>query len=40
VSLNYIIKGHSARLSVDYAHTTYTNAPTRDAVTAGLQLQF
>jgi hypothetical protein len=40
VSLNYIIKGHNARLSLDYAHTTETGFPTKDAVTAGIQLQF
>jgi hypothetical protein len=40
VSLNYIIKGHNARLSLDYAHTTATATPAKDAVTAGLQLQF
>jgi hypothetical protein len=39
-SLNYIIKGHNARLSIDYAHTTVSNAQARDAVTAGVQLQF
>lgn len=40
VSLNYIIKGHNARLSLDYAHTTTTNTASKDAVTAGVQLQF
>ncbi len=39
-SLNYTIKGHNARLSIDYAHTTVSNAQARDAVTAGVQLQF
>jgi hypothetical protein len=40
VSLNYIIKGHDARLSLDWAHEMITNAPTDDRVTAGVQLQF
>jgi hypothetical protein len=39
-SLNYIIKGHNARVSIDYAHTSVTNAQEHDAVTAGVQLQF
>jgi len=39
-SLNYIIKGHNARLSVDYSHTSFTRAPGDDRVVAGLQLQF
>jgi len=39
-SLNYIIKGHSARLSLDYSHITSTGAPSDDRVIAGLQLQF
>jgi hypothetical protein len=39
-SLNYIIKGHGARLSLDYAHTTITDQRARDALTAGVQLQF
>jgi len=39
-SLNYIIKGHNARLSIDYAHTTVTGSGDRNAVTAGIQLQF
>lgn len=39
-SLNYIIKGHNARLSLDYAHAETTGAPDRDRVTLGIQLQF
>lgn len=39
-SLNYIIKGHNARLSLDYAHETVTSQPDDNRVTAGLQLQF
>jgi hypothetical protein len=39
-SLNYIIKGHKARLSIDYAHVQTTNAPDSNQVTGGLQLQF
>jgi hypothetical protein len=39
-SLNYIIKGHNARLSLDYSHLTITAKPSDDRVTAGLQLQF
>jgi len=39
-SLNYIIKGHNARISIDYAHTTVTGSGDRNAVTAGVQLQF
>jgi hypothetical protein len=39
-SLNYIIKGHNARLSVDYAHATTTDRPDDDRVTAGMQLQY
>ena len=39
-SLNYIIKGHNARLSLDWAHKEITHAPDDDTVTAGLQLQF
>ena len=39
-SLNYIIKGHNARISVDYAHTTTSRQPTDSKITAGLQLQF
>ena len=39
-SLNYIIKGHNARLSLDYAHSTGTGAPSDSKITAGLQLQF
>ncbi len=39
-SINYIIKGHKARLSIDYAHVQTTNAPDSNQVTGGLQLQF
>jgi hypothetical protein len=39
-SINYIIKGHSARLSLDYAHLTETGLADDNRVTAGLQLQF
>jgi hypothetical protein len=39
-SLNYIIKGHNARLSLDWAHEEATYAPNDDRVTAGVQLQF
>ncbi len=39
-SINYIIKGHKARLSIDYAHVQTTKAPDSDQVTGGLQLQF
>jgi hypothetical protein len=39
-SLNYIIKGHNARLSLDYAHIETTHLHDRDQVTGGIQLQF
>jgi hypothetical protein len=39
-SLNYIIKGHNARLSVDYAHESVSFHPDDNRVTAGVQLQF
>lgn len=39
-SLNYIIKGHNARLSLDYAHTNVKTGKNGDAVTLGTQLQF
>lgn len=39
-SLNYIIKGHNARISLDYAHVTTTSSPDDDKVTLGLQLQY
>jgi len=39
-SLNYIIKGHKARLSLDYAHVETTGQHSSDQVTGGLQLQF
>jgi hypothetical protein len=39
-SLNYIIKGHNARLSLDYAHETISFHPADDRLTAGVQLQF
>jgi len=39
-SLNYILKGHSARVSLDYAHSETTGSGDDDRVTAGLQLQF
>lgn len=39
-SLNYIIKGHNARLSLDYAHESASFHPDDDRVTAGVQLQF
>ena len=39
-SLNYIIKGHSARLSLDYSNVTTTGVPDDNRVTAGVQLQF
>jgi hypothetical protein len=39
-SLNYIIKGHNARLSLDYAHETISKTPDDNRLTAGVQLQF
>jgi hypothetical protein len=39
-SVNYIIKGHKARLSLDYAHVQTTGQHDSDQVTGGLQLQF
>ncbi len=39
-SLNYIIKGHSARLSLDWAHVEKTRMPDDNRVTGGVQLQF
>ena len=39
-SLNYIIKGHNARLSVDYSHVDVEHGADDDRVTAGAQLQF
>jgi hypothetical protein len=41
VGLNYIIKGHNARVSLEYSHQTdNTPAPNNDRVTVGVQLQF
>jgi hypothetical protein len=40
VGVNYIIKGHNARLSVVYAKSETTSLPDSDQVVAGLQLQF
>jgi hypothetical protein len=39
-SLNYIIKGHNARLSLDYAHLDTDGGSDNDTVTLGAQLQF
>jgi hypothetical protein len=39
-TLNYIIKGHNARLSAAYSHATITGLGSNDSVTAGVQLQF
>ncbi len=39
-SLNYIIKGHNARLSLDYAHESISFHPDDNRLTAGVQLQF
>jgi len=39
-SVNYIIKGHNARVSLDYAHTDTKNAKDGDVLTLGAQLQF
>ena len=39
-SLNYIIKGHNARLSLDWAHIDASGAHSDDRVTGGLQVQF
>jgi hypothetical protein len=40
-SLNYIIKGHNARVSLDYSHFDVSGAGGgNDAVTMGVQLQF
>lgn len=39
-SLNYIIKGHNARISLDYAHTDVKNGKDGDTLTLGGQLQF
>jgi len=38
--INYIIKGHSARLSVAYSHVDATASADDDRVVAGVQLQF
>ena len=38
--LNYIIKGHNARLSGVYSHATTERAPSNDKVILGVQLQF
>jgi hypothetical protein len=39
-TLNYIIKGHNARLSAAYAHIDSTGSSSDDRITAGVQLQF
>jgi len=39
-SLNYIIKGHNARISLDYARFTSSVGPDSHLVTLGAQLQF
>jgi hypothetical protein len=39
-SINYIIKGHKARVSLDYAHIETTGLRDSNQVTAGVQLQF
>lgn len=39
-SLNYIIKGHNARLSLDYAHLDTEGGQDNDTITLGAQLQF
>jgi len=39
-SINYIIKGHKARISLDYAHIQTTDQRSSDQVTGGVQLQF
>lgn len=39
-SLNYIIKGHNARISLDYARFTSSFGPNSHLITLGAQLQF
>jgi hypothetical protein len=39
-SLNYIIKGHNARVSLDYAHLDADGGQNNDTLTLGAQLQF
>ena len=38
--VNYVIKGHNARLSLDWAHVSGTAIPDDDLLTLGAQLQF
>ncbi|MET0294515.1 MAG: hypothetical protein ABW042_05805, partial [Phenylobacterium sp.] len=40
VGVNYIIKGHNARLSLDWSHAEVSGFGDNDAVTLGAQLQF
>jgi hypothetical protein len=40
VGVNYVIDGHNARVSLEYATTKVTATPSTDAVVLGLQLQF
>lgn len=40
VGVNYVIKGHNARISADYSKTQVTAAADTKAFTLGLQLQF
>ena len=39
-TLNYIIKGHNARLSLEYSHFDVSSGGDNDRLTAGVQLQF
>jgi hypothetical protein len=39
-TLNYIIKGHSARLSAAYSRVDFPGSANDDRITAGIQLQF
>jgi len=39
-TLNYVIKGHNARVSLDYAHVDTDGGQDSDLVTLGAQLQF
>ncbi len=40
LGVNYVIKGHNARISADYAKTQVTDAADSKVFTLGLQLQF
>jgi hypothetical protein len=39
-SVNYIIKGHNARLSLDWSHVDVTRGANDDKITLGVQTQF